>query len=189
VSQPTDQIALQSPLKAVPSQPASPEHVQDAYRVEFDYVCRSLARLGIRASDIEDVAHEVFLVLWRKQEEYDASRQLRPYLFGIAFRVAAAQRRRYGREVRCEEIDIPDATRTAEQLIWSDQARAIVLKALEQVALARRAVFIMYELDEIPMATIAKTLGIPLFTAYSRLRKARKEFEHAVNIAQRRDTV
>jgi RNA polymerase sigma-70 factor (ECF subfamily) len=159
---------------------AQPEHVLDAYRIEFDYVCRSLTRLGIRDADIEDVAHEVFVVLCRKWAEYDRQRQLRPYLFGIAFRVAAAQRRRYGREVQYDGIDIPDAARTAEQEVWSEQARAIVTRALEQVALPRRAVFIMYELDEVPMATIAKTLGIPLFTAYSRLRKARKEFERAV---------
>ncbi len=185
VSHPSDQTALQDVPQTDPSEQARPEHVLDAYRVEFDYICRSLARLGIRDADIEDVAHEVFLILCRKWDEYDRRRHLRPYLFGIAFRVAAAQRRRYGREVPCDGIEVPDAARSAEQQMWSDEARAIVLRALEQVALPRRAVFIMYELDEVPMATIAKTLGIPLFTAYSRLRKARKEFERAVNDLRR----
>jgi DNA-directed RNA polymerase specialized sigma24 family protein len=33
----------------------------------------------------------------------------------------------------------------------------------------------MRDLDEVPICEIASSLGIPLFTAYSRLRKARRE--------------
>ncbi len=181
VSHSSDQTALQGSRTEDPTQPKTPRHVLDAYRAEFGYICRTLVRLGIRDADVEDVAHEVFLVLCRKWDQYDRQRDLRPYLFGIAFRVAASQRRRYGREVAYEGLEVPDTSRTVEQKMWSDQARAIVLKALEDVPLPRRAVFIMYELDEVPMATIANTLGIPLFTAYSRLRKARKEFKRAVD--------
>jgi hypothetical protein len=35
------------------------------------------------------------------------------------------------------------------------------------------------------MTLVAETLRIPLFTAYSRLRKARKEFERAVTVIQK----
>ena len=38
----------------------------------------------------------------------------------------------------------------------------------------------MHNLEEVPMGQVATTLSIPLFTAYSRLRKARKELEGAV---------
>src|SRR5688500_6147874 len=71
----------------------------DAFQSEFDHLCRTLRRLGVRPEDLEDDAHEVFLVLNRKWSDYDASRPLRPYLFGIAFRVVAARRRREHREV------------------------------------------------------------------------------------------
>ena len=37
----------------------------------------------------------------------------------------------------------------------------------------------MHNLDDVPMTEIASVLSIPLFTAYSRLRKARKELESA----------
>ncbi len=161
-------------------QPSQPWGVLEAYRAELDYICRTLLRLGIRAADVEDLAHEVFLVLCRKWGAFDQRRDLKPYLFGIAFRIAAAQRRRYGREVSCEALDVVDGARSAEQKLSSEEARATVLRALEHLPLPRRAVLIMYELDEIPMASIASTLRIPLFTAYSRLRKARREFERAV---------
>ena len=53
-----------------------------AFQREFDYLCRTLRRLGVPAADIEDVAHEVFLVLHRRWEDYDPSCALRPWLFG-----------------------------------------------------------------------------------------------------------
>jgi len=38
----------------------------------------------------------------------------------------------------------------------------------------------MYDLESVPMNKVAATLSIPLFTAYSRLRKARTELARAV---------
>jgi RNA polymerase sigma-70 factor (ECF subfamily) len=64
--------------------------------------------------------------------------------------------------------------------LQAKQARATVLRALERIPLRRRAVLVMHELEEVPMAQVARVLSIPLFTAYSRLRKARTELEIAI---------
>ena len=66
----------------------------DAYQRELDYILRTLQRLGAPSADLEDLAHEVFLVLRGTWSEYESSRPLRPYLFGIAFRVVSSHRRR-----------------------------------------------------------------------------------------------
>ena len=55
-----------------------------------------------------------------------------------------------------------------------------MLAALERIPLPRRAVLVMHDLDDVAMNGVAKVLSIPLFTAYSRLRKARKELESAM---------
>lgn len=164
---------------------SAPEHALQAYSLEFDYLCRTLQRLGIRQADLEDLAHEVFLVLDRKWADYDPSRPLRAYLFGIAFRVAAAHRRRQSREIPGEVPDIADARGDLDEILAAAEARSLVLHALERIALPRRAVFVMHDLDETPMRVIADTLQIPIFTAYSRLRKARQEFERAVTVLQK----
>jgi RNA polymerase sigma-70 factor (ECF subfamily) len=57
--------------------------------------------------------------------------------------------------------------------------------ALERIPLRRRAVLVMHDLDDISVADVAAVLGIPLFTAYSRLRKARRELEVAVRLMLR----
>ena len=46
--------------------------------------------------------------------------------------------------------------------------------------LPRRGVLVMHDIDDVPVGHVASVLGIPLFTVYSRLRKARRELEAAV---------
>jgi len=152
----------------------------DAFQLEFDYIVRSLRRLGVPRDDVEDLVHEVFLALNGTWDKYDASRPLRPYLFGIAFRVAASHRRKTRREVPCALLDIDDNAPRPDQTLQTKQARALILDAIERVPPPRRAVFVMHDIDEVGMHDVASTLSIPLFTAYSRLRKARNEFSAAV---------
>lgn len=165
-------------LAASPSHEMSHEDSYAAYRREFDYVWRTLRRLGVHHNDVEDLVHEVFLVLHRRWKDYDPTRPLRPYLFGISYRIAAAHHRRRAHEVPSPEhgLELVDEAPLPEQAMQTEQARALVLRALEKLPLQRRAVIIMHDLDEVPMREIARTLSIPLFTAYSRLRKGRMEF-------------
>jgi RNA polymerase sigma-70 factor (ECF subfamily) len=161
----------------------------EAYQREFDYLVRTLRRLGVNPEDVEDLAHEVFLVLRRTWSEYDPERALKPYLFGIAFRVAASHRRKYWREVPFASVEGQDRAPYPDEVLAANQARALVLAALEKIPLKRRAVLIMHDLDEVPVQDVAATLSIPLFTAYSRLRKARRELETAVTSLQKRSVV
>lgn len=158
-----------------------------AFQGEFDYIWRTLRRLGVSPSEIEDLAQEVFVALRRSWLKYDPARPLRPYLFGIAFRIASAQRRKGGRELAIGIVEMFDAAPGPDDALETKQARALVLVALERIPLPRRAVLVMHDLDDVPMTEIRSVLSIPLFTAYSRLRKARKELESAIRELLRED--
>jgi len=151
-----------------------------AYQHELDYLIGSLRRLGVPYSDTEDVLHEVFLVMLTRWDDYDRARPLRPWLFGIAFRVASTHRRKGTREVLGDDHEAEDLREGPDEEVAAMQGRALLFEALGQVPLERRAVLIMHELDETSMRDIAKQLTIPLFTAYSRLRKARQELDLAL---------
>jgi len=174
--------------RLVPSQPSaravSPTTIDDscldAYQNEFDYLMRTLQRLGVNPADVEDLAHDVFLILRSAWHTYDPTRPLRPYLFGIAFRVAATHRRKHWREVPFAIVDGPDLAPCPDQALDTSRARALALAALHRIPVPRRAVLVMHDIDEIPVHEVAATLSIPIFTVYSRLRKARRELETAV---------
>lgn len=147
------------------------------FRTEFEYVQRTLRRLGTDQSEVDDLAQEVFLVLHRRWSEFDQSRPLRPYLFGVAVRIALANQRKRAREVAFGNIELGDDEPGPEEVLSNKQTRALVQAALKRIPVARRTVLVMHELDRVPVTEVAATLSIPLFTVYSRLRKAREELK------------
>jgi RNA polymerase sigma-70 factor (ECF subfamily) len=154
---------------------------------EFDYVWTSLRRLGVRESDLEDVAQDVFVKVHRQFDDYDRSRPIRPWLFAFAARSASDWRRmaRHRLEVLGHREEPAAKTPSADVALATAEDADLVLRALEYVDADRRDVFILYELDECPMKEIVRSIGIPLFTGYSRLRLARKEFAAAVRLLRR----
>jgi RNA polymerase sigma-70 factor (ECF subfamily) len=154
---------------------------------EFDYVWVSLRRLGVRDSDLEDVAQDVFVKVHRQFHAYDRSRPIRPWLFAFAARCAADWRRqtRHRVEVLGSRGEPAAPTPIADEALSTAQDLDLVLRALQRVDPERREVFILYEFDECPMKEIVRALGIPLFTGYSRLRLARKEFAASVRQLRR----
>ena len=152
----------------------------DAFQQELDYVYRTLRRLGTAPSEVDDLAQEVFLALRRCWSEYDTDRPLRPFLFGISFRIASAYERKRRREVAFGVVEVGDTGPSPDDALQSKQARALVLAALERIPLPRRAVLVMHDIDDVPVREVASVLEIPLFTVYSRLRKARRELDAAM---------
>ncbi|MDF2693700.1 MAG: polymerase sigma factor RpoE [Labilithrix sp.] len=150
------------------------------FRREFSWVWNTLRRLGVRSDDLKDQSQEVFLRVHQLLSDYDTSRPFRPWLFAIAYRVAGRYRTTHARHPVMEPVDLADDGPGPDEDLETKQAQALVLDALQTIELNRRAVFILAELEERPVPEIAETLGVPLNTAYSRLRVAREEFAQAV---------
>lgn len=161
------------------------------FEQELSYVWHTLRRLGVRGDDVRDQAQEVFMIVHRLLPEFDRSRPLRPWLFGITFRVASAYRDK-ARYRSTEELgdDVTDDARLPDEQIADAEKRRLVLRALDRVDIGRRAVFVLAELEGRAVPEIATELGIPLNTAYSRLRLAREEFTAAaLRLAKERPQV
>lgn len=155
---------------------------EELYNSEFDFVWRSLRRLGVRDSDLPDAAQEVFLVVHRRLSEFEGRSKVTTWLFSIALSVARDRRRRahVRREVsHPETIDSAadprdDASSALERL----DDLALFDAALEGLEIEQRAVFTLFELEGMSGQAIAELLNIPLGTAYSRLRLARIAFRN-----------
>lgn len=159
---------------ARPSHDPAPVDFDAIYRDEIAYVWRSLQRLGVRPSDLEDIAHDVFVVVYRRLSTYDSSRPLRPWLFGISLRVSKDHRRRArNTEIPSDAIEVVDDRAVPAQRAAD---RDLVMSALAHLDLDKRAVLLMHDLDGFTAPEIAAALEIPLNTVYSRLRLARARF-------------
>ena len=153
------------------------------FQEHFSYVWSVLRRLGVREPDVEDLTHEVFLNVYRKVSELDGTRPVRPWLFAFAYRVASDDRRRAHRrrEIIGDEPTALDPGARADARIEAHEERSLVWCALDELDMDRRAVLVLHEWDDEPIPEVARALGIPLNTAYSRLRLARQDLARAVN--------
>jgi RNA polymerase sigma-70 factor (ECF subfamily) len=159
-------------------------------QAHFDFVWRSLRRLGLSTPDADDGTQEVFLVASRKLTSISDGSE-RKFLFGTALRVASTRRRslRRRREDLADAIDEHDEQSAAgpERLVELSRARQKLEELLADMQLELRAPFILFELEELTVPQIAELLQLPLGTVSSRLRAAREEFQAGVRRLQARE--
>jgi RNA polymerase sigma-70 factor (ECF subfamily) len=163
---------------------AAPLDLLSIHEEHAPFVWLSLQRLGVRSADIEDLLQEVFIVVHKRLATFDGSARMTTWLFGICLRVAAAHRRRaYHRRESIVPAPADEAradSASPEDLASNRQAQARLAAILDSMELEKRAIFVMFELDELSCEEIAEILGVPLGTVYSRLHAARKAFGAAV---------
>lgn len=163
--------------------------VNEVHRAHGGFLWATLQRLGAPPSDLDDLYQECLLVVHRRGGDYDRNAPLRPWLYGISVRVVAGWRRRAHRRREAPHESVPEpreATATPEDLAAQRRSREILAAVLDDMDIERRAVFVMFELDELPCDEIAAMTGVPVGTVYSRLHAARADFQRSVARWQRR---
>ncbi|HET9955296.1 MAG TPA: sigma-70 family RNA polymerase sigma factor [Polyangiaceae bacterium] len=157
------------------------EHIYEAH---FEFVWRTLRRLGVRPADLPDATQDVFVVVHRRLPEFDGHAKVTTWLFRIAYRTARDRRRRA--HVLHEHLDstvvdtqLDEAPSASHRIELADDL-ALFDAALEPMPLEQRAVFTLFELEEQTGPEIAELLEVPLATVYSRLRLAREAFRRNV---------
>jgi RNA polymerase sigma-70 factor, ECF subfamily len=146
------------------------------------FVWRSLRRLGVADSDVDDASQQVFLVAHRRLSAIVPDCE-RSFLFQTALRVAADWRRAHKRrseQVSADLLDVPDGAANPEEQMDRRRARALLDQVLGRMPMDLRAVFVLFELEEMTMLEIATIVDIPPGTVASRLRRARQAFKEAV---------
>jgi RNA polymerase sigma-70 factor (ECF subfamily) len=153
---------------------------------EVEYLRRSLRRQGVRASDAEDLAQDVLLVVCRRWAEYDPRRPIRPWLAGIAYRVVHDFRKRAGRELPFGLVDRTDEGPDALERLGAYRAQSLIECALAQLSESQRTLIVMADLEEQPIRQVAAFFAISVFTLYARLRRARQDLARAYRRLQLR---
>lgn len=175
-------VALSEPGPAVAGV-ARDERLAGMAAENFQFIWRSLRRLGVPPSAVDDAAQQVFEVASRKLGEIELGRE-RAFLFKSAIFVAAearraAARRRVHEGGEALEGVLDGRPNPEEATDWAKK-RALLDAVLDAMPDDTRAVFVLFELEELPLTEIAELLDVPRGTVASRLRRAREEFQAEV---------
>src|SRR5689334_12775242 len=136
----------------VPGEPS----IDAIFEEDFEFIVRTVERLGVPSADALDVAQEVLQAAHGALPAFDRTRRRRPWLFGIAVRQVGhyLERARRRREVTIDELSpgqLRDDTPTSDERMILDERRRLVQSVLSSLPLQQRAVFIAFELDEMTM--------------------------------------
>jgi RNA polymerase sigma-70 factor, ECF subfamily len=140
----------------------------DAYRPLLAYALR---RTESRA-DAEEVVAETMLVAWRRRDQMPRGEETIPWLYGVARRVLANQRRSRARRRRLERLLQPLTRRSTdiEERVEVDS----VIAAMQRLSAADQEVLRLAAWEDLSHAEIGITLGCSENAAGLRLHRARR---------------
>ncbi len=164
--------------------PPSPPSFDEVYAEHFDFVFRTLRRLGVPQTLVDDAVQEVFLVVHRRLGEFRGGAALTTWLYRIVVNVAQHARRSARRKgiVDPEDPDtlpIDDADGPHERARRAEGVR-LLQRVLGELDDDQRVVFVLAEYEDLSARDIAAALGENVNTVSSRLRAARQAFDQAV---------
>lgn len=114
----------------------------------------------------EELAQETFLAMIRAASRYHPSAQLRTYLYGIALKLLAAERRKH-KDLPLEEQNYePILDEAPDKTVW-------VRESLKKLDAPDREILMLREYEQLSYTEIADLLRLPINTVRSRLFRAR----------------
>jgi RNA polymerase sigma-70 factor (ECF subfamily) len=177
----------------------SPERFEELVREHQGMVFRTLTRLTGSGAQVEDLAQEVFLRLYRALPEFRGESLLSTYLYRIVVNVAQDEwkRRRKERSRLVSEpvLDEDEAGGWMENFAGDElteharnpeqrMADAEMVEAVEAAMLGlpevERAVLVLYHQEECSYEGIAAALGLPINTVRTHLHRGRKRLSEAL---------
>ncbi|HYJ11387.1 MAG TPA: sigma-70 family RNA polymerase sigma factor [Polyangiaceae bacterium] len=176
-----DVRAASDPETEPPSKEEARLRLAHAASESFDFIWRSLRRLGVRPdAAVDDAVQRVFEIAARKTNDLQAGME-RAFLLKTAVLVAAEERRRQQqtteRVASAEPGDLESPGLDPERALAARRERQLLDELLDELPEKLRTVFVLFELEGLTSAEIANLLSVPVGTAASRLRLARQHFQ------------
>jgi RNA polymerase sigma-70 factor (ECF subfamily) len=149
-------------------------------------VRRYVGRLGIRPSDADDVVQATFLEVLSAAPRFDPTRSARSWLMGVATMMARRHRQSVTRALArvatwmSRSIGAEASPPTPAEVFALDETTRRLMRALDAMSPKKREVFALVVLEELSGEEVARALGIPVNTVWTRLHHARLELRAAL---------
>jgi RNA polymerase sigma factor (sigma-70 family) len=163
----------------------------ESFRRLFDSAYRPLLAYALRRTqrreDAEEIVADTLLVAWRRRVDMPAGADAIPWLYGIARRLVANQRRGQGRRRRLERLLeplTPPAFDPGELAEAADMTRAVIA-ASRRLRENDQEVLRLAAWEGLSHMQIAVSLGCSENAAALRLRRARQRLREELLRADR----
>lgn len=134
---------------------------------------RYLARLAGNDDAARDLAQDTWLRVFRGIAKLREPAKLRPWLFGIARRVAMDRLRAQYAQARQDDVDL-DAIAAEVPDVNLEEELATLESGLATLPIIEREMLTLFYLRELSLEEIAGLLDVPVGTVKSRLFRARQ---------------
>lgn len=153
---------------------------RDAFEELFerhrDTIWRFLRRRVRDAARAEELVQDVFVAILQGAARYEPRSAFRSYLFGIAYNILQADRRKSDQAATVPfSADPPAETPDPDAALW-------VRRALAALEPDQREIVMLREYEQLSYQEIADLMHIPLNTVRSRLFRARMDLRAALSL-------
>lgn len=183
--------------------PATAERdLETIYRVYAARVSRWAERLAGPGADLEDIVHDVFLVVQRRLGTFRGDAAISTWLYGITIRVVQGRRRKdrlkrwlwvfrgSSRQFDADaaaaaatrdgtSIEVVDETASALEALQQRQATALLYRFLDQMDEKHRTAVVLFELEGVPCRDIAAITGVSVANVWVRVSRGREKLVQA----------
>lgn len=149
-------------------------------------VRRYLGRLGVPASDADDLVQATFLEVLSAAPRFDPALSARSWLMGVATMMARRHRQSVTRALArlaswvSRSIGAEASPPTPAEVFARGETTRRLMRALDAMSPKKREVFALVVLEELSGEEAARALGIPVNTVWTRLHHARLELRAAL---------
>lgn len=154
-----------------------------------DRVCRLLSRFTRDRGEVEDLAQEVFVKVFRKLHTFQADSGLYTWIYRVAVNTANDHfARRSRRRLRLLDDEdglagggrLRDGSSAPSEPLLDAEVRAVTRAIVDDLPEKYRTVLVLREYEDLSYTAMAEVLGISIGTVESRLFRARQRFKDAL---------
>ena len=145
----------------------------------YVFVIIKNSKYNFNDEDIEEIASDVFLVIWQNQKKLDINKEIKPYIAGITKKlILKKQRTNINKKINIKILEkyIKENTDVYNTTEENEKTR-IIMEELKDMKEEDRKIFISYYYSSKKIKDISRELGISEIKVKSRLSRIRKKLK------------
>lgn len=161
----------------------------DAYGRDIYSFCRHVTG---SVQEAEELYQDTWLKVLELSDTIHPAGNVKAYCLSVAIRIWKNKKRKYAWRKRIAEFQaaetedgteyLKDERPSAEEMLLEEERNKMVRKAVDELSDRLKSIVLLYYMEELSLAQIAKAVGIPEGTVKSRLHQARKILEKKLEV-------